>query len=222
MDVEMGFNFSVAHLTQTAMFFFFQLEDQDEYTCRASNSLGSATTRAQLKLSGECGDRRGRRKPQFVARPRIFVPPRLQLGIEAEKSNSLEFSIPYKAYPSITAQWYKDDEKLAPGARFTTSVDERQVSRGSRGSRGLQPHLAARVFSAVTLRISAVEKADAGDWSVRVENAAGRDTASIRVTVADVPEPPRFPQVENILETAAVLSWKVRTAIYFRRRSTLF
>lgn len=63
--------------------------------------------------------------------------------------------------------------------------------------------------SAVTLHIASVEKSDAGEWSVRADNAAGHDSVTIQVSVADVPEPPRFPQIENVLESAVVLSWKV-------------
>jgi hypothetical protein len=39
--------------TQTLMISNVHLEDEEEYSCKATNSFGSRTTRAQLKLSGE-------------------------------------------------------------------------------------------------------------------------------------------------------------------------
>lgn len=112
--------------TQTLLIRNLHMEDQDEYTCRGTNNFGSTSVRAQLKLSGEHNDL-GLHDDQKMsaARPRLFVPPRLQLGIEVEKSQSLELSIPYKAFPAVSAQWSKDGEKLASSGRFTTTVDDR-------------------------------------------------------------------------------------------------
>lgn len=39
--------------TQTLLINNLHLEDEDEYTCKATNTMGSRTTRAQLKLSGK-------------------------------------------------------------------------------------------------------------------------------------------------------------------------
>lgn len=41
-----------------------------------------------------------------------------------------------------------------------------------------------------------------------VSNAVGSDVGIINVRVADKPAPPRFPHIENILDEAAILSWK--------------
>ncbi|KAI6175533.1 hypothetical protein M3Y97_00699600 [Aphelenchoides bicaudatus] len=158
-------------VTQTLLVSNLHLEDEDEYTCRATNSMGSRTTRANLKLS---------------ARPRLFVPPRYHMGLESDKGSSIELSIPYKAYPSITASWTKDGDKIESGGKYSMSVDER----------------------AVNLRISNAEKTDAGEYAVTIHNAAGTDHGQVKVTIADRPDPPRFPLIENILDEAVILSWK--------------
>jgi hypothetical protein len=46
-------------------------------------------------------------------------------GYEVDKGTSIELSIPYKAYPSITASWTKDGEKIESGGKYSMSVDER-------------------------------------------------------------------------------------------------
>ncbi|KAI6239672.1 hypothetical protein M3Y99_00559500 [Aphelenchoides fujianensis] len=98
--------------TQTLLINNLHLEDEDEYTCRATNSMGSRTTRAQLKLS---------------SRPRLFIPPRYHMGLEVDKASSIELSIPYKAYPAVTASWTKDGEKIEAGGKYTMNVDDRWV-----------------------------------------------------------------------------------------------
>jgi hypothetical protein len=107
------------------------------------------------------------------------------MGVECDKGSSIDLSIPYKAYPSITASWTKDGQKLE-GSKYTTNVDDRAVS----------------------LRINNAEKADAGEYYCTIHNAAGTDSGMVKITVADRPEPPRFPTIENILEEAVILAWK--------------
>lgn len=51
-------------------------------------------------------------------------------------------------------------------------------------------------------------RADIGQYRVVVENDSGSDSGTIALGVADHPDPPRFPIVENVLDEAAILSWK--------------
>lgn len=58
------------------------------------------------------------------------------------------------------------------------------------------------------MTISNGTREDFGQYRVVVENNVGSDSANISLTVADRPDPPRFPIVENVLDEAAILSWK--------------
>lgn len=58
------------------------------------------------------------------------------------------------------------------------------------------------------LKITNATREDYGSYRAIVENSIGQDSCSVTVTVADRPEPPRAPLVENILEEAVILSWK--------------
>lgn len=52
------------------------------------------------------------------------------------------------------------------------------------------------------------ERDDFGRYRIVIENSIGSDSATISLTVADRPDPPRFPIVENVLDEAVILSWK--------------
>ncbi|ETN71918.1 fibronectin type III domain protein [Necator americanus] len=94
--------------------------------------------------------------------------------------------MPYKAFPRAESRWTRDGEKIESGGRYTITTDEKFA----------------------TLTISGATREDYGNYRVIVENSVGQDSATVSVVVADCPEPPRFPIVENVLDEAVILSWK--------------
>ena len=50
--------------------------------------------------------------------------------------------------------------------------------------------------------------ATSGLYRLHVANALGSDECQLKVQVSDVPEPPRFPVVENVRDESVSLSWK--------------
>ncbi|ULT95623.1 hypothetical protein L3Y34_004374 [Caenorhabditis briggsae] len=146
-------------------------DDADEYTCRATNSSGTRSTRASLRIK---------------TKPRVFIPPKYHGGYEAQKGETVELKIPYKAFPQGEARWTKDGEKIENNSKYSITTDDKFA----------------------TLRISDASREDFGEYRVVVENSVGSDSGIVNVTVADVPEPPRFPIIENILDEAVILSWK--------------
>ncbi|KAK6747288.1 hypothetical protein RB195_000476 [Necator americanus] len=157
--------------TQVLMVNHITSEDAGEYTCRATNKFGSKSTRAQLVLK---------------QKPRVFVPPRYHGGYEAQKNETIELKMPYKAFPRAESRWTRDGEKIESGGRYTITTDDKFA----------------------TLTISGATREDYGNYRVIVENSVGQDSATVSVVVADCPEPPRFPIVENVLDEAVILSWK--------------
>ncbi|CAJ0587388.1 unnamed protein product, partial [Mesorhabditis spiculigera] len=148
-----------------------QPDDADEYSCRAVNTKGTRTTRANLKIK---------------SKPRVFVPPKYHGGYEAQKGETVDITLPYKAFPAGEGRWTKNGEKIEAGGKYTITGDDKTV----------------------TLRISNASREDYGNYRVTVDNGVGSDSATITVTVADRPDPPRAPQVENVLDEAVILSWK--------------
>lgn len=97
------------------------------------------------------------------------MPPKYFLGLEVSADQSIEFRIPYKAYPEVEATWtHNDDQKLDNGGRYAILVDEKTVS----------------------LRISGCNRTDAGEYRLLVNNGVGTDAAVLKLTVMDKPEAP--------------------------------
>lgn len=101
---------SPQHFLQVLIVGDLQPEDADEYTCRASNAAGTKSTRASL---------------QIKSKPKIFIPPRYHGGLEAEKGQTVELKIPFKAFPSAQSRWFRDGEKIEEGGKYTVITEDR-------------------------------------------------------------------------------------------------
>lgn len=119
-------------------------------------------------------------------KPKIFLPPRYQAAVETEKNETLVIKVPFKGYPQPTASWSKDGVKVSASDAYQIETQDR--------------------FAILTIKGTAKEHS--GVYRLLVENELGDDSANVEVKVCDVPDPPRFPVVENVLDEAVVLSWK--------------
>ncbi|MCP9266046.1 Twitchin [Dirofilaria immitis] len=122
----------------------------------------------------------------IYSKPRVFLPPRYHGGYEAKKDENIELKVPFKAFPQPTAKWFKNAEQINDSDKYKITTDDR--------------------FTTLTI-LNGVRQ-DFGQYRIIVENNIGSDSATISLIVADRPDPPRFPIVENVLDEAAVLSWK--------------
>lgn len=138
------------------------------------------------RATNASGTRTTRASLQLKSKPRVFIPPRYHGGYEAQKGENVEIRIPYKAFPRGESRWYKDGEKIENGGKYTIITEDKEC----------------------ILKIAGAVREDYGQYRVVVENSAGQDSGTLTVTVADRPEPPRFPLVENVLDEAVILSWK--------------
>uniref|UniRef100_A0A915Q578 non-specific serine/threonine protein kinase n=1 Tax=Setaria digitata TaxID=48799 RepID=A0A915Q578_9BILA len=120
------------------------------------------------------------------SKPRVFLPPRYHGGYEAKKGEKIELKVPFRAFPQPIAKWFKNTEPISDSDKYRITTDDK--------------------FTILT--ISNVAREDFGQYRVVVENNIGSDSTTITLTVPDRPDPPRFPIVENILDEAAILSWK--------------
>ncbi|KAL3982100.1 Fibronectin type III domain family protein [Acanthocheilonema viteae] len=120
------------------------------------------------------------------SKPRVFLPSRYHGGYEAKKNENIELKVPFKAFPQPKAKWFKNAESISDSDKYKITTDDKFT----------------------TLTISNATREDFGQYRVVVENNIGSDSATISLTVADAPDPPRFPIVENVLDEAAILSWK--------------
>lgn len=51
-------------------------------------------------------------------------------------------------------------------------------------------------------------KLDSGPYRITAENELGQDTAIIKIQISDRPDPPRFPQIDNVGHDSLALTWK--------------
>uniref|UniRef100_A0A0N5C6U2 non-specific serine/threonine protein kinase n=1 Tax=Strongyloides papillosus TaxID=174720 RepID=A0A0N5C6U2_STREA len=147
------------------------LEDADEYSCRVSNKFGFKSTRASLKIK---------------SKPRVFVPPKYITGLELVKDTDYEIEIPYKASPSGTATWYKNNEKIEENNKYSMRMTDKSCY----------------------LKINRTSRDDYGEYRLVVQNEVGFADGQFNVIVADTPDMPRYPAIENMLDEALILSWK--------------
>lgn len=86
------------------------LDDADEYVCRATNSFGTKSTQANVIVS---------------SKPRVFIPPRYHGGHEAQRGETIELKVPYKAYPSAKAKWSKNGEPISDSDKYKITTDDK-------------------------------------------------------------------------------------------------
>ena len=87
-------------------------EDEDTYTCRASNTGGTKSTKAELKI----------KQP-----PRLNVPPRFRDSAFFDKGENAVMKIPFTGNPKPNITWKKDSENIETGAHFQVKTEERHA-----------------------------------------------------------------------------------------------
>uniref|UniRef100_A0AC34RIM6 Twitchin n=1 Tax=Panagrolaimus sp. JU765 TaxID=591449 RepID=A0AC34RIM6_9BILA len=132
------------------------------------------------------GSKSTRAQLNLKSKPRVFIPPKFHYGFEANNGTNVELKIPYKGHPAATATWMKNGEKIESGSKYTMSSDG----------------------SSATLVINHAQREDAGEYRLVLHNEVGTDSGVVNVTIADKPDAPRFPIIEQVLEEAVILSWK--------------
>lgn len=141
-----------------------------------------------IKATNKAGSRTSRADVEIQTKPKIKVPPQYAVDgpIAFDRGESIQLKIPFSGNPEPKVQWFKGDEEIEPGAHFDIESDGRHT----------------------TLTIKDATREDSGDYRLVVKNALGEDSASFNVSVSDRPEPPRFPQIEDVEADAVQLSWK--------------
>lgn len=86
-------------------------DDADEYACRARNSNGTKSTQAQIAI---------------YSKPRVFLPPRYHGVYEAKRNENIELKVPFKAHPTPTAKWFKNDEAIRNNSdKYQITIDDK-------------------------------------------------------------------------------------------------
>ncbi|XP_015270165.1 PREDICTED: myosin-binding protein C, fast-type isoform X2 [Gekko japonicus] len=123
-------------------------------------------------------------------------PPKIHLdcsGKEQENTivvvagNKLRFDVPITGEPAPVATWMKGDV-VVTDTEGRVRVEERK-------------ELSSFV-------IESAERSDEGSYTIKVTNPVGEDTATLRVKVVDVPDPPEAAHITKVGEDWAILVWE--------------
>ena len=111
------FNSGKHEITQIGTSYFLTVknvfgEDEDTYTCRASNSGGTKSSKAELKI----------KQP-----PRLNVPPRFRDSAFFDKGENAVIKVPFTGNPKPRISWKKDNEFVESGAHFQVKTEERHA-----------------------------------------------------------------------------------------------
>src|SRR5437870_481736 len=93
-------------------------------------------------------------KNYFLAKPKIFVPPRFQGVSSYAKGENIVLKIPFKGYPRPTAQWSKDGSNISSSDHYEMEMADR--------------HAILTVHGAI--------KEDIGNYRLLLENPLGSDS----------------------------------------------
>lgn len=98
--------------------------------------------------------------PNFVASPKIKVPPRFQDVCTFEKGENVVLKIPFTGNPKPTVKWVRDADELR-GSHYQQDVTERHA----------------------ILTIKNATKDDDGPYRIQAENDLGSDSAVIKIQI---------------------------------------
>ncbi|KAJ8381939.1 hypothetical protein SKAU_G00027170 [Synaphobranchus kaupii] len=129
------------------------------------------------------------------ARVHIIDPPKVHLDslnfpdntVTIVAGNKLRLEIPISGEPAPRVVWMKGERVI--------------METGSR--------VRAETFSDHTsLTIDVTEREDTGNYKIVLQNEAGEDTASIKVKVVDIPDPPEAPMVPEVGGDWCLMTWE--------------
>jgi hypothetical protein len=87
-------------------------EDEDAYSCRAVNTGGTKSTKAELKI----------KMP-----PRLNVPPRFRDSAFFDKGENGVIKIPFTGNPKPRIVWQRDGEVIESGGHFQVKTEDRHA-----------------------------------------------------------------------------------------------
>lgn len=138
------------------------------------------------RAANKCGVKSTKGELFIKTPPRLNVPPRFRDTAFFDKGVNVVIKIPFTGYPKPKITWVREGEVIESGGHYAVEVKERHA----------------------ILTIRDGSRIDSGPYRITAENDLGQDTAIIKIQISDRPDPPRFPQVDNIGHDSLAVSWK--------------
>ncbi|ERL85176.1 hypothetical protein D910_02598 [Dendroctonus ponderosae] len=138
------------------------------------------------RASNKAGVKSTRAELLIMTAPKLNIPPRFRDSAYFDKGENVIIKIPFTGFPKPKITWVREGEVIESGGHYHVEVKDRHA----------------------ILTIRDASKLDSGPYRITAENELGQDTAIIKIQIADRPDPPRFPVVDNIGTDSLALSWK--------------
>ncbi|XP_011700590.1 PREDICTED: twitchin isoform X1 [Wasmannia auropunctata] len=138
------------------------------------------------RAANKCGVKSTKGELFIKTPPKLNVPPRFRDTAFFDKGVNVVIKIPFTGYPKPKITWVREGEVIESGGHYSVEVKERHA----------------------VLTIRDGSRLDSGPYRISAENDLGQDTAIIKIQISDRPDPPRFPQVDNIGHDSLAVSWK--------------
>jgi serine/threonine protein kinase len=158
----------------------------DSYVLVVSDVFGEDADEYCVKATTPAGSRSSRADLTIKSPPKINVPPRFQDTAIFEKGEDLVIKIPFTGYPKPTVKWFRDNNEIKSNDKYKVEVGDRHA----------------------ILTIRNGDRLDDGPYRLQLDNDLGTDSAIIKLAVNDVPDPPRFLNVDGIYHDSVMLTWK--------------
>lgn len=119
------------------------------------------------------------------------MPPKIDrnyfMDLKVKAGQVIEFNVPVIGQPPPSKEWKHQDDVLFSNDRLKIINEDHKT----------------------TLRITDAKRSDSGSYTLTAKNVNGRDEATVKVTVLDVPTPPEGPLIaDNVTKNSMTLRWK--------------
>lgn len=138
------------------------------------------------RAANKCGVKSTKGELFIKTPPKLNVPPRFRDTAFFDKGVNVVIKIPFTGYPKPKITWVREGEVIESGGHYAVEVKERHA----------------------VLTIRDGNRIDSGPYRISAENDLGQDSAIIKIQISDRPDPPRFPQVDNVGHDSLAVSWK--------------
>ncbi|CAH1103156.1 unnamed protein product [Psylliodes chrysocephalus] len=125
-----------------------------------------------------------------VARPKNLAPKidrNFFADLKIKVGATIEYNVPVIGEPPPTKEWKHKEDVLFNNDRVKIVNEDYKTS----------------------IKIIDAKRSDSGPYTLTIKNSNGRDEATVKVTVLDVPTPPEGPlKADNITKSSMTLHWK--------------
>lgn len=109
------------------------------------------------------------------------------INVKIRVGQNFEFNIPVSGEPPPSKEWFVKENLIIAGDRIKITNEDYNTR----------------------LKITEAKRTDSGEYTLIVKNRNGKDTATVKVVVMDVPTPPEGPLVaDNVTKNSLTLRWR--------------